>query len=350
MSLDYSLLKKFVRQHMLEANLPINNLATTVDAIRSITDKFAERGWSVSKIQDESSRHRKHEIKSPEGHIELSMIGGKVYRHPVSTEQICRRKHLTKKMLDLASLPTPAGADFGPKEQGVARAFFEMMPKPVVVKPTDSGSSHGVTVGVTDLSSFNSAWEYALDEGRHNSNVLIEEFVRGVELRAFVIGESVVSVFARIQPFVVGDQRSTVEHLVDDLGVARSVHYRAHRMPVKVDWDFVLKEGYEAQSVPDSGEIVFLNSFNYPSMGSFLVDVTGDTAEGIKDLARRARASIPSLEIAGVDLLVEDISDTSTATVLEVNTAASLDLHRYPTHGSPRQVDEDIVEYFDSLR
>lgn len=85
-------------------------------------------------------------------------------------------------------------------------------------------------------------------------------------------------------------------------------------------------------------------------MGSFLVDVTGDTAEGIKDLARRARASIPSLEIAGVDLLVEDISDTSTATVLEVNTAASLDLHRYPTHGSPRQVDEDIVEYFDSLR
>lgn len=346
MSSDYLALTKFVRSRMLETALEINHLETTRDAIRSIITKFEELGWSVVKIEDEKTRHRRHKLISPDGNLELSMIGGKVYRHPSSTEQICRRKHLTKRMLALSYLPMPVGADFTPAERDIAKAFFEKMPKPVVIKPTDSGSSNGVSVGVADNDGFIGAWNYALADGRGSSNVLVEQFVRGVELRAFVVGDKVVSVFARIQPFAVGTGDRTLLQLIDDVHEARSVHYRANKMPVVVDWEFVARAGYNSESIPPEGEIVFLNSLNFPSMGSYLVDVTKDVSEEIAKLAQRAKASIPYLEVAGVDLLVEDLNDVATATVLEVNTAASLDLHRYPTHGEPRAVDQDIVSYF----
>lgn len=120
MSTDYVALKKFVHDRMVAPELEINQLDTTRDAIASIIRQFTDLGWRIVKIEDEKSRHRRHELTSPDGRIALSMIGGKVYRHPSSTEQICRRKHLTKKMLDIALLPTPIGADFTANEKAIA--------------------------------------------------------------------------------------------------------------------------------------------------------------------------------------------------------------------------------------
>lgn len=345
MTSDYQALTSFVRTRMLEAELPINPLKITRSAIKSILDQFSELGWSVEVIPKES-RHKYHTVTSPDGTESLSMIGGKVYRHPSHTEEICRRKHLTKRMLDLDGLPTPVGGDFSPKDKAIAAAYFQKMPKPAVVKPVDAGGSHGVTVGVRDASEFDRAWEYALSEGRNNSNVLVEQFVRGVELRPYVIGDEVVSVVARIQPFAVGDGRTNLDGLIAEAHEAREVNYRAMKLPIIVDWEFVKKNGFDRDSVPPSGEIVFLNPFCYPTIGAAIVDVTDSVSDEIKDIARRAKNSIPNLEIAGIDLLVENLDDARTAFVIEVNTAAALDMHRYPTHGGARAIDEDIVQYF----
>lgn len=177
----------------------------------------------------------------------------------------------------------------------------------------------------------------------------MKKFIKGVELRAFVIGDDVVSVVTRVQPFIIGDGKSTVKVLVDELHLAREVHYRVMKMPVVVDWPFVTKWDHHEHSVPAVDEIVFLSAFSLPNQGALTIDVTRSVSDKLKDIARRAKNSIPHLEIAGVDILVEDIRDASTANVLEVNTAASIDLHRYPTHGNPRAIDEDIVDYFHNV-
>lgn len=149
--------------------------------------------------------------------MSLKMNSAKVYRHPIYTEQICQRKHLTKRMLEQDKLPTPGGLDFSPKEKHIARLYFQKMAKPVVLKPTNSGSSHGVTVGVYGSEEFELAWNFALEDGRADSNVLIEEFVQGVELRALVVGDEAVSVVARVQPFVIGNGNETLEALIQEL-------------------------------------------------------------------------------------------------------------------------------------
>ncbi|MGP9613503.1 ATP-binding protein [Brachybacterium sp. AOP42-B2-9] len=343
---NYEALTRFVREWIVEPELSFNRLETTRSAANSIIGAFKDRGWGVEEFTHKPSGKTRHRFVSPDGTIVLTMNGAKVSRHPLHTEQICQRKHLTKKMLHFDGIPTPAGADFTSRERTVAEAYFAKVPKPVVVKPTNAGGSEGVTVGVVDLDEFKAAWSYALSEGRTNSNVLVEQFVRGLELRAMVIGEKVTSVVARIQPFVVGDGTAPLRQLIDLSNEKRRVHYRAMQLPVVVDWGFIEQRGYGPESVPPHGEIVYLAAIALPARGALLVDMTSAVSEGIKDMCVRAMKSIPDLEVAGVDVLVEDITDASTASVLEVNTAPSLNLHRYVTHGEPRDVDLDIVEYF----
>lgn len=346
MSGDYESLTIFVRNKIVEPKLEFNHLKTTSSAVRSIVDGFEKLGWTSEVVVNEKSRTPRHKIVSPDGQIILSMNSAKVFRHPMHTEQICQRKHLTKRMLEFDKLPIPAGADFSPKERSVARAYFGKIPKPVVMKPTNSGGSHGVTVGVSNSAEFEAAWKFALEDGGADSNVLIEQFVRGVELRALVIGDKVASIIARVQPFVVGNGSARLETLIADSNETRKVHYRSVQLPVVIDWDFIKKRGHGPKSTPTAGEIVYLNPLGLPANGAFLVDVTESVSEGIKDLAIRAKNAIPDLEIGGIDILVENLDDVGTAVILEVNTAPSLNLHRYATHGQSRAVDLDIVEYF----
>lgn len=343
---NYDAVAKFIRYNIVDEGLEINPLTRSKSAITAILRGFEALNWTAAAVSPEGARYPRYEITSPDGSAALSTIGGKVYRHPEVTEQICRRKHLTKRMLDLAGVPVPPGGDFSPEEKEVAAAFFEKMPKPAVVKPADSGSSQGVTVGIREQAQFDDAWRHALDGGRRNSSVLLEQFVRGVELRAYVIGDDVVSVVARVQPYVVGTGVSSVQSLIDELHQLRQVNSRAQKMPVIVDWEFVASQGYAAHSAPANSEVVFLNPFCYPTVGASIVDVTSNVSPGIKDMARRAKDAIPHLELGGVDLLVEDIVDARSAHVVEVNTSAALDMHRYPTHGSPRPIEDDVVRYF----
>lgn len=340
-------MKRFLQTQLIDKGLNFNPLKTTKSAPAALLRGFREKGWSTERIFDGEKPTNRYTITDPSGSGKLNLVGGKVYRHPEHTDIICRRKHLTKRMLDFAGLPTAAGADFARDELDVARAFFTIMPKPIVVKATDSGGSRGVTVGVFTEEEFDKAWEYALKFGRPSSNMLLEEFVSGVELRAFVVGNRVISVVARLQPFVVGDGHATVQELIDALNEERSVNYRAVKMPLKINWSFVEKQGHAEASVPDNGEIVFLNPFNVASAGGLLLDVTDAVTPRIKDIAQRAVATIPGLGTAGVDLLVADLKDENTAYIIEVNTAAALDLHRYPTHGgNARAIEVDIVDYF----
>lgn len=346
MSGDYESLTRFVREVLIEPELAYNTLDTTRSAILSITSTFGSLGWTVVPVEVEGSKQPRHEVTSPDGAVTLKMNGAKVFRHPYHTEKICQRKHLTKRMLEFDGIPTPMGVDFDRRDADIARAYFSRIPKPVVVKPTNSGGSHGVTVGVNEEYGFEKAWAFAVEEGGPQSNILIEQFVRGVELRAMVVGERVDSIVARIQPFVVGDGDSTMTTLVERAQEARNVHYRSKQLPIVVRWDFLDHNGYGAGTVPTDEEIVYLSPLALPADGALLVDVSNLVSPEVKQLAVDARRAIPGLEVGGVDIIIGDLSEVATAVVLEVNTAPSLNLHRYATHGTPREVQLDVVEYF----
>src|SRR5699024_5583858 len=158
----------------VDDKLQINPLANSRSAIVAILRGFESRNRSVELASPKGARYARYKITSPDGTIVLSTIAGRVYRHPEVPQKICRCKHLAKRMLDLAGVLVTARGDFSPEEKEVAAAFFEKMPKPAVVKPADSGSSKGVTVGIREQREFEEAWGHALDGGRRESNVLLE--------------------------------------------------------------------------------------------------------------------------------------------------------------------------------
>lgn len=346
MATDYESLREFIDRIILGNKLEINSLDTIHPVVTSITTQFDEYGWKVEKRKNGADRTPLHSLTSPNGGIKLSMRGGKVYRHPSTTETICKYKNLTKLMLELAQVPVPKGAHFQPSQYGVALAYFNQMPKPVVVKPTDAAGSLGVTVGIRSSKSFEAAWKNALSGGRENSNILVEQFVYGIELRAYVVGASVASVIARIQPFVVGDGNTSLSRLIEEARDNRAVHVRAKKNPMKVDWAFVQRQGHDKDSTPNDSEIVFLNRLSTVRVGALTVDVTKYISPDILEMAVSAKNAIPRLEVAGVDMLVENLRDPRTAHVVEVNTAASPDLHRYTHYGDTHAVDSDVVQYF----
>lgn len=346
MRTPYTAVKSFIQSELLDKGVRFNHLDITRSAIRTVTDKFSALGWSVENVSRENEKFSRHLVTSPDGLETLKMTGGKVFRHPMTTEVICRQKLVTKQLMALGGIPHPVGVSFSASERALATAIFPSLPKPVVVKPSNEGGSRGVTIGVTTPEEFAGAWTAASQNNHPDTKVIIEELVDGVELRVFVVGDEVVSTVVRLQPFVVGDGQSTVSELAARLHEERQVNHRARAARNEVDADFLRAQGQSEDSVPDKGEIVLLSRFTLALRGAFIVDVTSDVDPGIADVARRAKNAVPGLEIAGVDLMVGDIRDPSTAKVIEVNTAAALDLHRYPTHGASRNIDEDIVRYF----
>ena len=308
-----------------------------------IVRAFESNGWQ-SKPVEGKPLHRV--IFNPDGEKTLTQIGGEPFRHPKVTIDLCANKPLVKKILEMNGVQVSAGADFDRSEKEEARIYFELAPKPLVFKPSHDGGSHGVSVGVVSSTQFDAAWAKAAAAPVQKNRIQIERYIAGVEVRVYVVGNRVVGALARLQPFVVGDGESTIEELLGELEELRSVSVRLARTTVQPDWKFLSKFGFSKNSVVEKDRIVILSPSTVYRVGGLMGDITDILSPEIKELAIRAKNAIPHLEIAGIDFLVGDINDASTAVALEVNTSAAVEPHIYPAWGEARDMAKQFADYF----
>jgi len=336
--------KRFIRSEIVKPGLEYASVPTTKPIHLSYIDYFEGNGWTKAPIPGQPKRFR---LFDPSGHEVVTLKRLSATRHPASTTKICRFKHYTKKMLDLAGVANPAGSEFLPTEKEIGAAYFGKLPKPAVVKPTNAASSDGVTVGVVSEEQFATAWDRALEAGNQHTRVLIEQFVEGVEVRAFVVNSRVVASVVRLPPFIVGDNKSSVSQLIKRDQEARDVN-RKIRSKFAIDWSVIKNAGYTSESIPTEGDIVVVGCFKTTALGGLFFDVTDRLHDSIEDVAVRATNAIPHLEISGIDLLVDSVDNPGVVNVIEVNTTPATDLHRYPTYGLPRPVEKYVADFYDS--
>lgn len=336
--------KDFIRDEIVHPGLKYSSIPVTKPIHLSYLEYFEGNGWTKVAVPEQPTRFR---LFDPSGHEVVTLKGLSATRHPASTTRICRFKHFTKKMLDLAGVINPAGTEFMPTEKAIGAEYFRKLPKPAVVKPTNAASSDGVTVGVVSEEQFTAAWDRALGAGNQHTKVLIEQFVEGLEVRAFVINKRVVAAVVRLPPFIVGDGDSTINQLIELDQMARDVN-RKIRSKFAVGWSAIENAGYTPGSVPSEGDIVIVGYFKTTALGGLFFDVTDRLHENIKDIAVRATNAIPHLEIAGIDLLLDSVDDPKTVNVIEVNTTPATDLHRYPTYGKARPVEKFVADFYDA--
>jgi len=219
---------------------------------------------------------------------------------------------------------------------------------PVVVKPLNANHGKGVSIGLMDDEQVRAAFEHARKRGR---TILVESYIEGVDHRMLVVNGELIAVAKRVPGHVVGDGKQTIEQLVEETNRDPRRGIGHEKVLTRLEFDhqaerLLSQKGYDRDSVPPEGEMVFLRSTGNLSTGGTAQDVTDIVHPDNRDMAVRAAKAI-GLDIAGVDFLTTDISQSYKQTggaVCEVNAAPGFRMHVAPSEGSPRDAAGPVMD------
>lgn len=260
-------------------------------------------------------------------------------------EGIAGDKDLTKTLLKAVGVPVPEGVAV--KTAAAAWDAAQDLGLPVVVKPSDGNHGRGVTLDLQQQADVEAAFKVADEEG---SEVLVERYIRGNEHRLLVVGGRVVAAARGEAAWITGDGRQTVAQLVDaqintDPRRGMTEEFPLNRITLHDDPVLLLdlqRQGLAADAVPDAGRQVLIQR-----NGNVAIDCTDEVHPEVAHAVSLA-ARVVGLDIAGVDLVSEDIAKPLSETggaIVEVNAGPGLLMHLKPASGSPQPVGQAIIDH-----
>ncbi|MES2325621.1 MAG: cyanophycin synthetase [Pseudomonadota bacterium] len=261
-------------------------------------------------------------------------------------ESIASDKDLTKTLLQSCGVPVPEGSLVKSAEEAWEEA--QDIGLPVVVKPYDGNHGRGVSVNLMTQADVEKAYHLAARKGDSKS-VIVERFITGDEHRLLVVGKHVVAAAKGESLWVLGDGVSNVIALVDNqinIDPRRGTDENSplNALAPEKGAEIILeleRQGMTAYSVPQDGQRVLIQ----PN-GNVAYDVTDKVHPSVAAAAALA-ARVVGLDIAGVDLVAEDISRPlaeQRGAIIEVNASPGLLSHLKPAEGGqPRPIGTAIV-------
>jgi cyanophycin synthetase len=260
-------------------------------------------------------------------------------------EGISRDKDLTKTLLAACGVPVPEGRIVAsPAEAWEAAQEIGL---PVVVKPSDGNHGRGVSADLSTQEEVEAAFPLADEQG---SEVMVERYIRGNEHRLLLVGDRLVAAARGESVWLSGDGRSTIRQLIDSQINTDPRRGDSEVFPLDLivlderpSIQFELqRQGYNGDSVPPAGQRVLVQR-----NGNVAIDVTDQVHPEVAATAALA-ARVVGLDIAGIDLVAEDISRPlaeQRGAIVEVNAGPSLLMHLKPASGEARPVGEAIVDH-----
>jgi len=258
-------------------------------------------------------------------------------------ESISRDKDLTKELLGYCGVPVPEGRMVDSAADAWEAA--QEIGLPVCVKPYDGNHGRGVFIDLKTQEEVETAFGVALEEG---GGVMVERSLPGVEHRLLVVGEKLAAATKGDMVAVTGDGRQTIQQLIDSQINCDPRRGTTEEHPlnfIRIDTSARLelsRHGYTAESVPPAGQAVIIQR-----AGNHAFDVTDEVHPETARIACLA-AKIVGLDIAGIDLVCNDISKPLAGqhgAIVEVNAGPSLLMHLKPAVGTPRPVGKAICDH-----
>ena len=337
---------------MAAINDEVFELPAALHELREMVDDH-HLGPSTACIVEAATERRIPSIRLTSGNL-VQLGYGKTLRRiwtaetdrtSANADGIASDKDLTKRLLAGCGVPIPEGQVVNSPEEAWEAA--QDIGLPVVVKPSDANHGRGVSLELSTQEDIEAAFKVAEAEG---SEVMVERFVRGTEHRLLVVGSRMVAAAGGEEAWITGDGHSSVPELIEsqintDPRRGLTEDFPLNKILIKNDPAVALelaRQGVKADSVPEVGQRVLIQR-----NGNVAMDVTDrvhpSTAETVALAAR-----IVGLDIAGIDLVVEDISrplEEQGGAIVEVNAGPGLLMHLKPASGTPRPVGKAIVEH-----
>ncbi|MBS1210357.1 MAG: cphA2 [Proteobacteria bacterium] len=328
------------------------DVSATVASLHELADSLC-LGPSTACIVDAATDRHIPSVRLTDGN--LVQLGYGVRQRRVWTaetdrtsaiaESIASDKDLTKSLLVPCGVPVPEGHVVKSAEEAWEAA--QDIGLPVVVKPSDANHGRGVSIELMTQAEIEAAFPIADAEG---SEVIVERFIRGCEHRLLVVGGKLVAATRGEHTLITGDGKSTVAELVEsqlnsDPRRGEAEEFPLDRIVLAGDRKIELlleRQGLTADSVPAAGSQVTIER-----NGNMAIDCTDEVHPEVAAAATLA-ARIVGLDIAGIDLVTEDVSlplEKTGGAIVEVNAGPSLLMHLKPAQGKPRPVGEAIVAH-----
>ena len=242
-----------------------------------------------------------------------------------------KNKIATAELLNLAGLPGSEHQVVSTWENTVKAA--QHYGYPVVIKPYDRDNGQGVYAGITTEADLQHAYT---EVTKIVPQFLVERHFEGVGHRITIVDQIIITVTKKLPATITGNGISTVQKLIDaQQGVSRYIKRSESGEPfiligsavpaMTVDDEVVgmlAQQSHTLSTVPAAGEQLQLRRRNNASAGGVTQAIDKTTVHpDNQELCLRA-ARVMDLDIAGIDLLIPDITQswlTTSALICEVN-------------------------------
>jgi cyanophycin synthetase len=258
-------------------------------------------------------------------------------------EGISKDKDLTKSLLAACGVQVPEGRMVDSAEDAWAAA--QDIDGSVVVKPYDGNHARGVFINLSDQAQIKKAYDDALKEG---NGVIVERYIPGNEHRLLVVGKKVVAAAKGESAWAKGDGKRSIRELIEQeintdprRGDAEILPLSPVVFDTKLELELA-RQNFTLDSVPELGHDVLVQA-----SGNMAFEVTHLVHPSVAEQAALA-ARVIGLDIAGVDIVAEDISrplEDQGGAIVEVNAGPGLIMHLKPGVGEPQPVGAAIVDH-----
>ena len=219
---------------------------------------------------------------------------------------------------------------------------------PVAVKP-DCSNREGVFLNLNSCREVEKAFKLA---AAVSMPVIVEKCLPGRHYRLLIVNGSLAAAAEKFPAQVVGDGKKSIAELIAEEN-KNPLRGEGHEKPLtKIPFDKITEEvlerqGLTAGAVVPAGQKVLLRESANLSTGGTACDVTEYVHHRQAELAVSA-VKIIGLDIAGVDIIMEDISRPPAGQIggiIEVNAAPGLRMHLFPAKGRKQDVGDKIIDY-----
>jgi GNAT-family acetyltransferase (TIGR03103 family) len=283
---------------------------------RILIDEALRRGISVEPL------HAK------EGYFRLNLGGRRITcRESLSdltsavAMSLCDDKAMTRRILQHAGLSLPAQIHASNPQD---HAVFLNKWKRIVVKPARGEQGRGVAVNLTGEDQVEAAVQ---DARRHCSEVLLEQFVAGTDLRVVVIHYEVVAAAIRQPPEITGTGTRTVRQLIERTSRRRAAATGGEsKIPMDAETERCLQEqGLDWESILEDGRVIQVRNTANLHTGGTIHDVTDKLHPNLATAAVSAARAL-EIPVVGMDFLVPDVAGPEYV-IIEANERPGLANH-----------------------
>ncbi|MDP1602266.1 MAG: UDP-N-acetylmuramyl peptide synthase [Legionella sp.] len=265
-----------------------------------------------------------------------------------TSAQISRNKFFTNKVLEKAGLPVPKAAyihisefEEGRLEEKIAKLSF-----PLVAKPLDEGKfGRDVLCNIQNLAQLNQYLSVNLPKSNF---VIVEEFHGNLNsYRVLVFNYRIIGVIHRYPAHVDGDDKHTIEELVD-LTNKKRLESSDTLGPILIDDECHIRLnelGIDVNYIPGKGERVTLCYTSNASRGGTYASLSKKIHKENRKLLLRA-ARVLNLKLVGFDVQCQDINVpilSSNGVIIESNDSPSVRIHEQPLNGKSIAVTRVMV-------